>query len=91
MELMKKKYVTLFKDLADKLSFDDYITVSNTLLEILSTHNDIKDILQACTTAQKVDHVSCDGDMEELSEKELSYRRSVRAKTLRRKFRLVKG
>jgi len=91
MELMKKKYVTLFKDLADKLSFDDYITVSNTLLEILSTHNDIKDILQACTTAQKVDDVTYDVDINELSEKELSYRRSVRAKTLRRKFRLVKG
>ncbi len=91
MELMKKKYVTLFKDLADKLSFDDYITVSNALLELLSTHNDIKDILQACTTAQKVDNVTYDVDIGELSEEELSYRRSVRAKTLRRKFRLVKG
>ena len=91
MELMKKKYVTLFQDLADKLSFDDYITVSNNLLELLSTHNDIKDILQACTTAQKVDNVTYDVDIGELSEEELSFRRSVRARTLRRKFRLVKG
>ena len=88
MELMQKKYVTLFQDLAGRLSFEDYIHISNKILETFANHEDIKDILQACTTGQKVDYASIELD---LSQEELSHRRKVKANALRKKFRLVKG
>ncbi len=85
---MKNKYDKIFTILSKKLDFDTFIQISTLLLEVNVNNKHIKDMIQSCSSANKVSFVEYELEQ---APKMTRRQRSIRARKLRDRFRLIRG